>query len=204
MNVHLKQVHFLQGHKHTLDVTPSNVHKRIFEMTLIPGHRRRLSAKCWSFRAVLPRQDEIPEQLNIIPVPITTATTSTLAVKQTDNGDLDYSAVDKHGKNASIVVHTQYNAMVETPRSEVLQPLPTEVEIAQTTRQTQEVLEPVFASKTNAVSTTAKRKEKPEFIQYTPANATATSQQGIIKLGLFRWATVMERTIHTPCTKSHY
>lgn len=132
----------------------------------------------------VPQDDspEKPETLTVVLAPSQSPGLSgVIASKQADDDAPDYSAVVKQGENASRIVHSRYDAMVEKPRSEVLQSLPTEAEIAETTRQTKAALEGVLSTKLNA-STSNKRRENPKFIRYTPANASAASQQRIIKM----------------------
>lgn len=104
-----------------------------------------------------------------------------ITLKATGTEDPDYSAIIRQGENATRTVHTRYNAMVEKPSSEVLRPMPSEADVAETTRQTKAALEGVVSTKLNN-STSTQRREKPKFIRYTPANANATSQQRVIKM----------------------
>eukprot|EP00178_Gracilaria_changii_P021131 TRINITY_DN62971_c0_g1_i1.p1 TRINITY_DN62971_c0_g1~~TRINITY_DN62971_c0_g1_i1.p1 ORF type:complete len:596 (-),score=104.37 TRINITY_DN62971_c0_g1_i1:992-2632(-) len=131
--------------------------------------------------------DESPERaLTVLPAqPSQHAGVSrVLALRVNANGP-DYSAVVRQGENASRIVHTSYDALVEKPREEVLRPMPTAHEIEQTARRTRAAIELVVSGKLAAKSGNRER-ETPSFVRYTPANtntsATTGSRQRIIRM----------------------
>lgn len=110
------------------------------------------------------------------------------------NGSVDYSAIVRQAENASRTVHTSATALVEKPRSEALNPLPTQPEADATTARTRQALQKVLDGKIAAARTTHPDKlahgteaVKPAFMRYTPANAnvgddSGRPQQRIIKM----------------------
>lgn len=114
-----------------------------------------------------------------------TPTSNTISLYNKQADQLDYSAVVRQGVNATRKVHTRFDAMVEKPREEALQPFPTSKEISDVTRKTKAALENALSSK--CVAPSKNQAKKPAtFLRYTPANAsgasTNPSQQRIIKM----------------------
>ncbi|KAI0564119.1 SKIP/SNW domain containing protein [Gracilaria domingensis] len=93
------------------------------------------------------------------------------------NDGPDYAAIVRQGENASRVVHTSYDALVEKPRDEVLQPMPSTHQIEQTARRTRAAIEQVLSGKLAATSG-SHAQEKPSFVRYTPANTNTTAATG--------------------------
>lgn len=110
-------------------------------------------------------------------------------IKQDATGELDYSAIVRQGENATRVVHTSRDAMVEKTRHEALRPLPTQQEADETTDRTRAALEKVISGKISAAKAKTSKSAapaKPSFIRYTPANTNnehnSGSRQRIIKM----------------------
>lgn len=110
-----------------------------------------------------------------------------VALPTTDDGAPDFSAVLKQGENASRTVHTSALALIEKPRSEALQPLPTQEQADNVTSRTRQALQRVVDGKISQSKTVAGANvspiEKPTFIRYTPANSDAAGKEKrIIKM----------------------
>lgn len=130
-------------------------------------------------------EDAPPEQIKavaVVPAPSTPAAgvSRVVALKSTGTSDPDYAAIVRQGENATRMMHTNHDAMVEKPRSEALHAAPSAADVAETTRQTKAALEGVLSARVHASG--GARKEKPKFVRYTPANASGATSQRIIKM----------------------
>lgn len=110
---------------------------------------------------------------------------SRVLVLPTVNNEPDYSAVVRQGENASRIVPTSHDALVEKSRAEALRPLPMTSDIQHTARRTRNALEKALSGKLVAKSGN-RTTDKPSYVRYTPANSnlehSSGSNQRIIKM----------------------
>lgn len=133
-----------------------------------------------------PSLSEQPDEPQLLVTPAPTSPKAgvskvlTLAKDPTTN-ELDYSAVIRQGENASRILHTTHDALVEKPLDEAAAPMPTADEVDDTTERTRNALQRVVESKTT-LAARARSQDGPTFLRYTPASA-AKSPNGRVSSG---------------------
>lgn len=116
--------------------------------------------------------------------------TSSEVLPRDEAGLPNFHALAHAGENATRIVHSSPDALVEKPRHGYNLEMPSQEEIDETTRRTRAALEPLVAGKEAAAKTKnfrgAEAKRNAEFVRYTAASTNTSdgtaSQQRVIKM----------------------